>query len=205
MILLTYSSCHAASPHRVRGHLECADANPLFGVIPPKHADCRVVLAQLPRLHHHDLNTWYPANRAVNLAPFLPPLSIGHGTCRFFLSFLHGSQIYNPSVERTGSQVLMAAVWSYMRFGAKQIVDGCRTNVEYGTYKVEMEMGDEGVTTIFVSNMDFVSRECDRRDALRRLRERVGVRLTVEGEIRTDYDEDENFSLDQFATQSFDV
>ena len=202
VILRTCPSAYATQPRLAHGQLSCTNID-LFGVIHPKAADCRTVLQHLPNISNQT-NTLYPLSPALQASPFLPPLSIGHGTCRFDFSFEHERQDGDPEADAM-LQVPMAAIWRLMRHGAQQIVEGCRSDEEYGWYFGELEAGDEGVTTVRVTNFLTTEMEEEYSDKTYRSRARLRIGMTATGRgLWTGYFY-YDARYDVFVTQGFDV
>ena len=208
LLLLQTRHSLAVRPRLARLRTTCTNANSVANHIAPKLADCQVVLQHLPNLPT-ELFHLYPVTTALKASPFLPPLNIGHGTCHFTFHFQHHTQRDRPDVERGAPQVPMELIWKVMRRGAYQIARQCEADRQYGDVLGEVELGDEGITTIAVSNFQRAEMAAADRDRVRRERERLGMRDMTTRPSKTDDDDDgdgdDGASYDLFQTPSFEV
>ena len=98
----------------------------------------------------------------------------------------------------------MEMVWKMAILGASTILEKCDADRQYGNFHGSVQLGDEGMTDIHVSNFATVEGVGQQDDLMRRSRKRLKVRQTPDGTLSADYD-DKAATSDMFRTQMFVV
>ena len=93
--------------------------------------------------------------------------------------------------------VPLEMIWKMAGFGAETILDQCRPDRQYGVFYGQVQLEDEGMTDVHVSNYATVDGVGAQDDLVRRSRERLGMRQNAAGALRTDYD-NVNATYDMF-------